>query len=84
MASHGSGSKGHERTIVDRYLRAIEEPQSGGTAVPPALAEDFVRVARRFSDRFNISYDAWLDVGVPRDVLARAGIPAVHETATHS
>ena len=81
MASHGSGSKGHERTIVDRYLRAIEEPQVGGTTVPPALVEDFVRVARRFSDRFNISYDAWLDVGVPRHVLARAGISAVHAAA---
>jgi len=84
VASHGSGSKGHERTIVDRYLRAIEKPEVGGTTVPPALVEEFVRVAPRFSVRFKISYDAWLDVGVPRHVLARAGISALHETAVHS
>jgi hypothetical protein len=38
------------------------------------LEADFVKVAKGYSDRKGISYSAWREVGVPSDVLGRAGI----------
>jgi hypothetical protein len=68
--------------IVDRYLRAIEAHTTRGDGgVPPLLVDEFVSVARRFSDRRAISYGAWLDVGVAAEVLAEAGIVLRYATA---
>lgn len=39
-----------------------------------ALEADFVEVAKSYSDSKSISYASWRDVGVPADVLKRAGI----------
>jgi hypothetical protein len=38
------------------------------------LEADFVKVAKGYSERKGISYSAWREVGVPSDVLGRAGI----------
>jgi hypothetical protein len=39
-----------------------------------ALEDEFVGVAKSYSDRNGISYQAWREVGVPAAVLSRAGI----------
>ena len=40
-----------------------------------ATAEQkFVKVAKKFSDRNDITYDAWREVGVSPTVLKKAGI----------
>lgn len=40
-----------------------------------ALEAAFVEVAKEYSERRGISYAAWREVGVPPNVLKRAGIP---------
>lgn len=39
-----------------------------------AIEKKFLRVAKRFSERNNITFDAWREVGVAPEVLKRAGI----------
>jgi len=39
-----------------------------------SLEDAFVRVARRFSERRGISYEAWREVGVPAAILRRAKV----------
>jgi hypothetical protein len=39
-----------------------------------ALVDEFVTVARSYSDRKGISYATWREVGVPAATLKRAGI----------
>jgi hypothetical protein len=39
-----------------------------------ALENEFVRVAKDYNDSKELSPEAWLELGVPRDVLRRAGI----------
>ena len=39
-----------------------------------ALENECVRVAKDYNDSKQLSPEAWLDLGVPRDVLRRAGI----------
>jgi len=59
-------------TAIDRYLRALD----GSRGRPnTALEDEFVEHALTFARRRGISYGAWRDVGVPAQVLARAGIP---------
>ncbi len=38
------------------------------------LEDDFVKVAADYGERRGISYAAWREMGVPADVLRRAGI----------
>jgi hypothetical protein len=38
------------------------------------LEKDFVKSAAPYSERKNISYSAWRELGVPTDVLDKAGI----------
>ena len=38
------------------------------------LEKDFIKAARPYSERKNISYTAWRELGVPADVLEKAGI----------
>ncbi len=38
------------------------------------LEQEFVKVAKRFSNRRGIGYAAWRDAGVPADVLRRTGV----------
>lgn len=39
-----------------------------------ALENEFVRVAKDYNDSKELSPEAWLELGVPRDVLRRAGL----------
>jgi len=39
------------------------------------LEKDFVSYAKGYSERKGISYSAWRQIGVPADVLKKAGIP---------
>lgn len=39
-----------------------------------ALENEFVGVAKAYNDSKELSPEAWLELGVPRDVLRRAGI----------
>jgi uncharacterized protein YicC (UPF0701 family) len=39
-----------------------------------ALEREFAKVAKAYSERKGISYAAWRELGVPADVLKRAGI----------
>jgi len=39
-----------------------------------ALETEFVRVAKDYNDSKELSPEAWLELGVPREVLRRAGI----------
>ena len=39
-----------------------------------ALEDEFVKVAKSYSDSKSISYASWRDVGVPASTLKRAGI----------
>lgn len=67
---------------VLRQLKLVQERRdltaelaSMGTSVDiGALEEQFVAVAKTYSDRQHISYASWRDVGVPAAVLSRAGI----------
>jgi hypothetical protein len=38
------------------------------------LEKDFIKAAAPYSQRKNISYSAWRELGVPTDVLDKAGI----------
>ncbi len=40
-----------------------------------ALAGDFVKHAKAYSERKGISYATWREFGVPADLLRKAGIP---------
>jgi hypothetical protein len=39
-----------------------------------ALENDFVKTASKYAQRKGISYAAWRELGVPADVLKKAGI----------
>jgi hypothetical protein len=39
-----------------------------------ALEKAFIRVARSYGERYDVTYSAWRQVGVDADVLAKAGI----------
>jgi len=61
--------------VVDRYLRAIDEDTD---ALDPAematLESRFVEAAPRFSRCYLISAGAWSDVGIPIELIQRAGL----------
>jgi hypothetical protein len=61
--------------LVQRRLDLQRERESVGAPVDLApLEEAFVAAAPGYSQRKGISYAAWREVGVPADVLKRAGI----------
>ncbi len=62
------------RLLQERMnLRAEMAGMKSKTEVAAAESK-FVKVARSFSDRNDISYDAWREFGVTPTVLKRAGI----------
>ncbi len=71
---------GHAEHVVDRFVRAIADADA---ARRDELAAAFVEVALEFAERYGISYDVWIEVGVPRTVLCRAGISAGSDAARH-
>lgn len=56
-----------------RNLQDELETLGGGTDID-AIELEFVDVARSYSERRNISYATWREVGVEASVLKRAGI----------
>jgi hypothetical protein len=46
------------------------------------LAADFLKYAKAYSDRKGISYTTWRQIGVPADVLRKAGIPQTRNHAS--
>lgn len=59
-----------ERLNLTDELATKEEPVDLA-----ALEADFVAVAASYGERKGLSYTAWRQVGVPADVLRRAGVP---------
>jgi len=55
-----------------RKQKDLEELESPIDLV--ALETEFVRVAKDYNDSKVLSPEAWLELGVPREVLRRAGI----------
>jgi hypothetical protein len=61
--------------LVQERLDLKTELAGMKTKADIAAAEaKFVKVAKRFSERNNIGYDAWREVGVDPSVLKKAGI----------
>jgi uncharacterized protein YicC (UPF0701 family) len=58
-----------ERMDLQRELEAM-----GKKADLSALESDFVKTASKYAQRKGISYAAWRELGVPADVLKKAGI----------
>lgn len=60
-----------ERRDLQNELAMMQTGGAGGMA---ALEKDFVKIARRYSERKGITYGAWREFGVPPEVLKKAGI----------
>lgn len=61
--------------LIQERLNLRTELASMKTKTEVTAAESkFVKVAKRFSDRNDITYDAWREFGVAPSVLKRAGI----------
>ncbi len=58
---------------IDLHAEQLRLQQSGGGDFTD-LEKAFIRVARSYGDRHDITYSAWRQVGVDADVLAKAGI----------
>lgn len=64
-----------ELQLVQERRDLTVELESMGSGIDiTGLEEAFVGVARSYGDRKGISYASWRDVGVPANVLQRAGI----------
>ena len=60
--------------VQERMDLKAELEQLGAKVDLSALERDFAKVARSYSERKGISYAAWRELGVPAEVLKRAGI----------
>lgn len=61
--------------LIQERLNLRTELAAMKTKTEVVAAESkFVKVAKRFSDRNDITYDAWREFGVSPSVLKRAGI----------
>jgi hypothetical protein len=61
--------------LVQERMDLHQELEAMGTKIDMgALEDDFVKVARSYSDRRGISYAAWREIGVDASVLKRAGL----------
>jgi hypothetical protein len=71
--SRGPGAT-RGRAAVDDYLLALEDAELADAPSLDELEAAFVLNAKHFSDCRGVSFEAGRDVGVPVDVLERAGI----------
>ena len=60
--------------IQDRMDLHAEMESSENKADLEGLEADFVQAAKGYSERKGISYATWREIGVPADVLKKAGI----------
>jgi len=71
----GGASALRRLQLVQERIDLTRELEQGDSVVDlTALEEAFVKTARKYADRKGISYSAWRELGVPAEVLARAGI----------
>jgi len=62
-------------SLVQQRLDLQRERETIGVEVDLSSLEDaFVAAAKGYSDRKGISYAAWRELGVPADVLKKAGV----------
>jgi hypothetical protein len=70
-----SASPLHRLQLVQERMDLQRESEQLGTKTDvSSLEAAFVKTAARYADRKGISYAAWRELGVPADVLGRAGI----------
>jgi uncharacterized protein YicC (UPF0701 family) len=61
--------------LVQERMDLQKELDTMGTTVDlSSLESDFVKTASKYAERKGISYAAWRELGVPADVLKKAGI----------
>jgi hypothetical protein len=60
--------------IQERRDLEVELATIGTKVDISGLEKDFVKSAKNYSERKGISYSTWREVGVPADVLKKAGI----------
>jgi hypothetical protein len=60
--------------VQERLDLTAERDQLDAKVDLSALERDFTNVAKDYSQRKGISYAAWRELGVPADVLKKAGI----------
>jgi len=61
--------------LVQERMDLQKELEAMGTTVDlSALEAAFVKTAAKYAQRKGISYAAWRELGVPADVLKKAGI----------
>lgn len=60
--------------VVDRYLRMIHSDARVELSEMATLEADFIDAAARFASRNFISAEAWRDVGLPDELIQRAGL----------
>ena len=61
--------------LVQRRMDLARERESMGATLDLSALEDaFVGAAKSYGERKGISYAAWREIGVPAEVLKRAGI----------
>jgi hypothetical protein len=62
-------------SMIQERLDLLKEKAALGSEVDlSGLENDFVASAKAYSERKGISYAAWRELGVPREILKRAGI----------
>lgn len=60
--------------IQERSDLKASQQAAAKTVDMAVLERDFVGVAKSYGDRKGISYSTWLELGVPKALLERAGI----------
>lgn len=69
---------GVERVLAAQEVRDLRDRLASAEATTTTdikkLEQDFVKVAKAFSERRGVSYGAWRDAGVPPAALRKAGI----------
>jgi len=60
--------------IQERRDLEVELATMGAKVDISGLEKDFVKAAKTYSARKGISYTTWREVGVPADVLKKAGV----------
>lgn len=60
--------------LVQRRMTLKDHLEGRGRPDPSVFEDDFIKAVPGYSERHNISYEAWREVGVPAAVLRRAGI----------
>jgi uncharacterized protein YicC (UPF0701 family) len=74
-AEFGDVSALQQLQLVQERMDLQKELEAMGTKVDlSALEADFVKTASKYAARKGISYGAWRELGVPADVLKKAGI----------